>query len=140
MKFVFHDRLSSILLAVRELYFYLPSSSNCHLLVNKVIPLVAILVESVDRVTILHYSIFFYWADYARYFFLKDSANFRRWKMTFKLRILRSLTRLFIILVSLMRSLFSEKMLVSNRCISGLMSNLIKKSWKVSSHDVTKSK
>ena len=53
--------------------------------------------------------------------------------MTLKLRILRSLTRLFIILVSLMRSSFSEKMLVSNRCISGLMSNLIKKSWTVSS-------
>ena len=28
--------------------------------------------------------------------------------------------------------LFSEKMLISNRWISGLMSNLIKKSWKVS--------
>ena len=53
--------------------------------------------------------------------------------MTLKLRILRSLTRLFIILVSLTRSLFIEKMLISNRCISGLMSNLIKKSWTVSS-------
>ena len=52
--------------------------------------------------------------------------------MTLKLRILRSLTWLFIILVSLMRSLFCEKMLISNRCISGLMSNLIKKSWTVS--------
>ena len=49
--------------------------------------------------------------------------------MTLKLRILRFLTRLFIILVSLTRSLFSEKMLISNRCICGLMSNLIKKSW-----------
>ena len=49
--------------------------------------------------------------------------------MTLKLRILRSLTRLFIILVSLTRSLSSEKMLNSNRCISGLMPNLIKKSW-----------
>jgi hypothetical protein len=29
-------------------------------------------------------------------------------------------------------SLFSEKMLISNRCISGLMPNLIKKSWTVS--------
>ena len=52
--------------------------------------------------------------------------------MTLKLRNLRFLTRLFIILVSLRRSLFSEKMLISNRCISGLMSNLIKKSWMVS--------
>ena len=52
--------------------------------------------------------------------------------MTLKLRILRSLTRLFIILVSLTKSLFSEKMLISNRCICGLMSNLIKKSWTVS--------
>ena len=52
--------------------------------------------------------------------------------MTLKLRILRSFTRLFIILISLTRSLFSEKMLISNRCISGLMFNLIKKSWTVS--------
>ena len=29
-------------------------------------------------------------------------------------------------------TLFSEKILISNRCISGLMSNLIKKSWTVS--------
>ena len=29
-------------------------------------------------------------------------------------------------------TLFSEKILISNRCISGLMSNLIKKSWMVS--------
>ena len=50
-----------------------------------------------------------------------------------KLRILRSLTKLFIILVSLTRSLFSEKMLISIWCISGLMSNLIKISWKDSS-------
>ena len=40
---------------------------------------------------------------------------------------------LFIILVSLRMTLFSEKMLISNRWIRGLMSNLIKKSWKVSS-------
>ena len=52
--------------------------------------------------------------------------------MTLKVRILQSLTRLFIILVSLMMSLFSEKMLIFNRCISGSMSNLIEKSWKVS--------
>ena len=29
-------------------------------------------------------------------------------------------------------TLFSEKVFISNRCISGLMSNLIKKSWTVS--------
>ena len=39
------------------------------------------------------------------------------------------MSALFIILVSLTVSLFSEKVLVSNRCIIGLMSNLIKKSW-----------
>ena len=60
--------------------------------------------------------------------FRKDSTNFIHWKMTLKLRFLISFTRLFIILVSLTRSLFSEKMLISNRCISGMMSNLIKKS------------
>ena len=59
--------------------------------------------------------------------FWKDSTNFRPWKMTLKLRILRSLTRLFIILVSLTRSLFSEKILISNRRISGLMSSWITK-------------
>ena len=69
--------------------------------------------------------------------FWKDSTNFRHSKMTLKLRILRSLTRLFIILVSLTRSLFSEKLLISNRCISGLMSNLIKKSWTVSNISAT---
>ena len=52
--------------------------------------------------------------------------------MTLTLRILRSLTRQIIILLSLPRSLFSEKMLISNVSISGLMSNLIKKSQKVS--------
>ena len=52
--------------------------------------------------------------------------------MTLKVRILQSLTRLFIILVSLMMSLFSEKMPIFNRCVSGSMSNLIEKSWKVS--------
>jgi hypothetical protein len=36
---------------------------------------------------------------------------------------------LFIILVSLTMTLFNEKVLISNRCISGLMPNLIKKSW-----------
>ena len=36
---------------------------------------------------------------------------------------------LFIILVSLMMTFFSAKVLISNRCISGLMSKLIEKSW-----------
>ena len=39
---------------------------------------------------------------------------------------------LFIILVSLTMTLFSEKVLIFNRCISGLMSNLIKIYWTVS--------
>ena len=39
------------------------------------------------------------------------------------------MSALFIILVSLMMTLFSEKVLIYNRCISGLMPNLIKKSW-----------
>ena len=52
--------------------------------------------------------------------------------MTLKAQILQSLQRLFIILVSLTMSLFSEKMFIFNRCISVLMSNLIKKSWTVS--------
>ena len=52
--------------------------------------------------------------------------------MTLKLRILKSLVRLFIILVRLTKSWLSEKMPISNRCISGLMSNSIKKSWTVS--------
>ena len=52
--------------------------------------------------------------------------------MTLKLRDLRSLTRLIIILVSLMRSLFSEKILIFNRCRRGLMPNLIKKFWMLS--------
>ena len=69
---------------------------------------------------------------FAEFFFRKVSTNFRQWKMTLKLRILRSLMRLFIILVSLTRWLFSEEMFIFNRCISGLMSNLIKKSWTVS--------
>ena len=43
------------------------------------------------------------------------------------------LSALIIILVSLRMTFFSEKILISNRCISGLMSYLIKKSWTVSS-------
>ena len=34
-------------------------------------------------------------------------------------------------------TLFSEKVLISNKCISGLMSNLIKKSWTDSSPTAT---
>ena len=48
------------------------------------------------------------------------------------------MSALFIILVSLTMTLFSEKLLISNRCISGLMPNLIKKSWKDSRRDVYK--
>ena len=48
------------------------------------------------------------------------------------IRILQSLMRLSIILVDLTMTLFSEKMLISNICIRGLMPNLIKKSWTVS--------
>ena len=39
---------------------------------------------------------------------------------------------LFIILVGLKMTLFRDKMLISHRCIHGLMANLIKKSWTVS--------
>ena len=49
--------------------------------------------------------------------------------MTLKVRILRCSRRLFIILVSLTMTWFSEKMLISTRCIHGFMSILIKKSW-----------
>ena len=49
--------------------------------------------------------------------------------MTLKVRNLRCQRRLFIILVSLKMAWFSEKMLISTRCIHGFMSNLIKKSW-----------
>ena len=42
-------------------------------------------------------------------YFWKDSTNFRHWKMTLKVKKeMQSLTRLFIILVSLTMSLFSE--------------------------------
>ena len=53
--------------------------------------------------------------------------------MTLKIRILRFLRKLLIILVSLIVKLISEIMLISTRCIHGFMSNLIKKSWTVSS-------
>ena len=47
--------------------------------------------------------------------------------MSLKIRILRCLRRLFIILVSLTVTLFSEKMLISIRCMHSFMPNLIKK-------------
>ena len=50
--------------------------------------------------------------------------------MTLKIRILRSLRRLFIIFVSLIVKLISEIMLISTRWFHGFM---IKKSWTVSS-------
>ena len=50
--------------------------------------------------------------------------------MTLKIRFLRCSRRLFIILVSLTVTLFSEKMLIYARCIRGFMSNSIIKSWK----------
>ena len=40
-------------------------------------------------------------------------------------------------MASLTMTLFSEKVLISSRCISGLMSNLIKKSWADSSRQVS---
>ena len=46
--------------------------------------------------------------------------------MTFKIRILRCSRRLFIVLVCLTVTLFSEKMVISTRCIGGFMSNMIK--------------
>ena len=42
------------------------------------------------------------------------------------------LSALFISLVGLMMTLFSEKMRIFHRCIHGLIPNLIKKSWTVS--------
>ena len=57
------------------------------------------------------------------------------WKMTLKVWILQSLRRLFIIMVGLRMTWFSEKMLISYKCIRGLMPNLIKKSWTVSRLD-----
>ena len=53
--------------------------------------------------------------------------------MTLKVQILQTLRRLFIILVGLTMTWFSEKMLIFNICRRGLMPNLIKKSWTVSS-------
>ena len=63
----------------------------------------------------------------------KDSVDFWCQKMTLKVQILRTLRRLFIILVGLTVTWFGEKMLIFNICRHGLMPNLIKKSWTVSS-------
>ena len=52
--------------------------------------------------------------------------------MTLKVQILQSLRRLFITLVGLTMTWFGEKMLIFNKCRRGLMPNLIKKSWTVS--------
>ena len=49
--------------------------------------------------------------------------NFWCWKKTLKVRILQSLRWLFIILVGLTMTSFSEKMFISNRCLRGLMPN-----------------
>ena len=46
------------------------------------------------------------------------------------------MSALFIILVSLTMTLFSEKVFISNRCNSGLMSYKIKKSWTDSTPDL----
>ena len=48
------------------------------------------------------------------------------------------MSALFKILVSLTMTLFSKKVLNSNRCISGLMSNLIKKSSTVSNEQLSR--
>ena len=55
--------------------------------------------------------------------------------MTMKVQILQTLRRLFIILVGLTMTWFSEKMLIFNIYRRGLMPNLIKKSWTVSMLD-----
>ena len=65
--------------------------------------------------------------------FWEDSTNFKHRKMTLKVGILRRSRRLFIILVIL-------TMLISSRCIHGFMSNLIKKSWRVSNDFVLRFK
>ena len=61
---------------------------------------------------------------------MKDSTDFQHWKMTLKIRILICSIRLFIILVSLTVTIFSEKMHIFTRCIPGFMFISIKISWK----------
>ena len=55
--------------------------------------------------------------------------------MTLKVHFLQTLRRLFIILLGLTMTWFSEKMLISNKCRRDLMLNLMKKSWTVSNAD-----
>ena len=62
----------------------------------------------------------------------KDLVDFWCRKMTLKVQILQTLRRLFIILVGLTMTWFSEKMLILNIFRRGLMPNLINKSWTVS--------
>ena len=54
-------------------------------------------------------------------------------KKKLKVQILQSLRRLFIILIGLIMTWFNEKVIIFNMCICGLMPNLTKKSWTVSS-------
>ena len=73
------------------------------------------------------YKLFFFWKFwFLKYFIYLKCAQF--------------LSALFIILVSLTMTLFSEKVLISNRCINGLLPNLIKKSWTDSITYVTQGK
>ena len=62
---------------------------------------------------------------------LKDSVDFWYRKMTFKVQILQTLRRLFIILVGLTMTWFGEKILIFN-IFRRLMPNLIKQSWTLS--------
>ena len=60
---------------------------------------------------------------------MKLFENFDFWSTLFPKNMPRFFLALFIILVSLTMTIFSEKVLISIRCICGLMSYLIKKSW-----------
>ena len=63
----------------------------------------------------------------------KDSVDFWCWKMTLKVRVLNSLRRLFIILIGLTMTLFSEKTFISNMYMhTWFNAQSIKKSWTVS--------
>ena len=65
---------------------------------------------------------------------IKSSQKF--WVVYVRYRFIPEQCALFIILVGLTMTSFSDndKMLIFHRCISGLMTNLIKKSWTVSKH------
>ena len=62
----------------------------------------------------------------------KDSDNFWHRKFTLKVRNWLFLSADFGVWVGLTMTWFSEKMLISDLCIHGLMCSAIKKSWKVS--------